>query len=142
MDTDGLFPETAIISSNILDITDRYSKLTRAFQVSKTLTSHITYTFFDHSLILYAIPNYSLTDNNLELFSRFFALINALLFVKPLMTRPYHTQTRDQASFDRNILTCFWHFAKYLKKIGIFLSIRSSMLTARKFISHVSNRKH
>lgn len=80
-----------------MQITDRYSKFTRAISSSKAASAHNANIFFDQWTILYDILSILLTDNGTQIVFKFFETMCGLLGAKQLNTTAYHTQTNGRA---------------------------------------------
>lgn len=110
MDVIDPFPRAAQGSQCIHDITDYYSKLKMAPQISKKTVAQVRIVFIDYWLILYGIPMYLQTDTGTQIVSQFFAVVCAPLGAKHLTIKPYHSQGNGQAEqFIKTILTRLRH---------------------------------
>ena len=74
----------------LLVITDRYSKLTRAFPLSTTTADVVAQVFFDGWVASgYGIPSILLTDNGPQFCAKFFQTFCKTLGVKQVFTGAY-----------------------------------------------------
>lgn len=84
--TINLFSSSRIASPNEI----------RAIPSSKPTSTHIANQYFDHWLVPYAIPPYSITDNGASFPLKVFAMLCTLFGNKHLTTKMYHPQTSYQ----------------------------------------------
>lgn len=71
-------------------MTDRYSKLIRAFPTGKTTFDHVATVSIGSRIDLYGMPVYVLTDNKEQFASKLFATLLTMLDLKRLMTAAYY----------------------------------------------------
>ena len=89
----------------LLVITDRYSKLTRAFPLSTTTADVVAQVFFDGWVASgYGIPSILLTDNGPQFCAKFFQTFCKTLGVKQVFTSAYRPSTNGQTErFNRTV---------------------------------------
>ena len=90
----------------LLVITDRYSKLTRAFPLSTTMADVVAHVFFDGWVASgYGIPSILLTDNGPQFCAKFFQTFCKILGVKQVFTSAYRPSTNGQTErFNRKVV--------------------------------------
>lgn len=92
-------------NENLLVITDRYSKLTRAVPLRSTTAHAVAQAFCDHWVFAYGPPAYLLSDNGQQFTAKHFQAVCQTLGIKNLFTAAYHPQTNGQAErYNRTIL--------------------------------------
>ena len=96
MDLLGPFPATESGSTNILVITDRFSKLAQVTPLSSTTAPAVANAFIEHWVIPYGLPAFLLSDNGPQFVGKFFEAICLTLKVKHVATTAYHPQTNGQ----------------------------------------------
>ena len=105
---DILGPLTTTEKGNrfLLVITDRFSKLTRAYPLSTTTATVVAQTFFDGWVASgYGIPHFLLTDNGTQFLSKFFQTFCRTLGLKPVFTSAYRPSTNGQTErFNRTVV--------------------------------------
>ena len=89
----------------LLVVTDRFSKLTRAFPLSITTADVVAHAFFDGWVASgYGIPSVLLTDNGPQFISKFFQTFCRTLGVKQVYTSAYRPSTNGQTErFNRTV---------------------------------------
>jgi Integrase core domain len=81
----------------LLVITDRFTKLTRAYPLSTTNAELVARTFFDGWVASgYGIPNVLLTDNGSQFVAKFFQTFCRILGMKQVFTSAYRPSTNGQ----------------------------------------------
>lgn len=111
MDLLGPLPKTTKGNQNVLVITARYSKLTRAVPLTKTTANHVATAFLENWVISYEIPNYLLTDNGLQFVAKFFAAICLYMGLNQVTTTAYHPQTNGQTErYNKTIVARLRHY--------------------------------
>ena len=90
----------------LLVVTDRFSKLTRAYPLATTTAEVVAKTFFDGWVAAgYGIPQVLLTDNGTQFVAKFFQSFCRILGVKQVFTSAYHPSTNGQTErFNRTIV--------------------------------------
>ena len=88
MDLRGLFKTTDHGSTNVLVITDRFSKLARAIPLASTTAPKVTNACLEHWVMPYGIPKRLLTDNGPQFVSKFFEGIRILLQTNHVASTP------------------------------------------------------
>lgn len=111
----------------LLNLTDRYSKLTRTIPTSKTNATHASL-FLNHWIIPFGIPAYLLTNNDTQFFTKFFPSVRGFPGVEDFTTMAYLLQTKRRAErFNRAILTRFRYYLSDIKRDGdIFMQLLTS----------------
>jgi transposase InsO family protein len=90
----------------LLVVTDRFSKLTRAYPLASTTADVVAKTLFDGWVAAgYGIPQVLLTDNGTQFVSKFFQSFCRILGVKQVFTSAYRPSTNGQTErFNRTIV--------------------------------------
>ena len=96
MDLLGPFPTTETGSTNILVITDRFSKLAQVTPLSSTTASAVANAFVENWVIPYGMPSFLLTDNGPQFVAKLFEAVCLMLGLKHVTTTAYHPQTNGQ----------------------------------------------
>jgi Integrase core domain/Integrase zinc binding domain/RNase H-like domain found in reverse transcriptase len=97
MDILGPLPVTEKGNRFLLVITDRFSKLTRAFPLGNTAAGSVARTFFDGWVASgYGVPSILLTDNGSQFVAKFFQSFCKTLGVKQVFTSAYRPSTNGQ----------------------------------------------
>ena len=96
MDLLGPFTTTESGSTNILVITDRFSKVAQVTPLSSTTAPAVANAFVTHWVIPYGIPSYLLTDNAPQFVAKFSEAVCLLLGLKHVTTTAYHPQGNGQ----------------------------------------------
>jgi transposase InsO family protein len=89
----------------LLVITDRFTKLTRAFPLASTTADIVAKTFLDGWIASgYGIPKILLTDNGTQFVAKVFQTFCRLLGVKQVFTSAYRPSTNGQTErFNRTL---------------------------------------
>ena len=105
---DILGPLTTSTKGNrfLLVVTDRFTKLTRAYPLASTVAEVVAKVFFDGWVAAgYGIPNILLTDNGTQFVSKFFQTFCKILGVKQVFTSAYRPSTNGQTErFNRTVV--------------------------------------
>jgi transposase InsO family protein len=90
----------------VLVITDRITKLTRAYPLSTSTAEVVARSFFDGWVTSgYGIPNVLLTDNGSQFVAKFFQTFCRILGVKQVFTSAYRPSTNGQTErFNRTVI--------------------------------------
>ena len=90
----------------LLVITDRFTKLTRAYPLSTTTADVVARTFFEGWVASgYGIPNVLLTDNGSQFLAKFFQTFCKILGIKQVFTSAYRPSTNGQTErFNRTVV--------------------------------------
>jgi Integrase core domain len=90
----------------LLVITDRFTKLTRAYPLSTTTAEVVARTFFDGWVASgYGIPNVKLTYNGSQFVAKLFQTFCWILGVKQVFTSAYRPSTNGQTErFNRTVI--------------------------------------
>ena len=96
MDLLGPFPPTENGSTNILVITDRFSKLAQVTPLASTTAPAVANAFIENWVIPYWLPVSMLTDNGPQFVAKFFEAVCLTLGLKHVTTTAYHPQTNGQ----------------------------------------------
>jgi transposase InsO family protein len=90
MDILGPLTQTDKGSRFLLVVTDRFSKLMRAYPLASTTADVVAKTFFDGWVAAeYGIPHFLLTDNGTQFVSKFFQSFCRILGIKQVFTSAY-----------------------------------------------------
>lgn len=76
-------------------MTDHYSKLTPAILVPRKIASHVAMTVLKSWIGPHFIPNTVMTDNGLQLVTKFFSTLYAPMGPKLVGTTEYRPQAND-----------------------------------------------
>lgn len=119
----GPFPKMVHSNHYNLVTTDRYLKLARADQASKTTATHGVNVVIDDWLVSYGIPTYLLTLNATQFVTKNFATVCAPLKAEQLTTATYHPETRSQAERSNKVISIsLQHYvAKHQKDYDAFV---------------------
>jgi len=96
MDLLGPFQPTKNGSTDILVITDRFSKLAQVTPLTSTTAPAVANAFIDNWVIPYGLPVSMLTDNGPQFVAKFFEAVCLTLGLKHVTTTAYHPQTNGQ----------------------------------------------
>ena len=96
MDLLGPLPKIAHENEQVLDITDRFSKLTRSIPLRTTTASVVANTVLDNWVHVFRAPRYVLTDNGPQCAAKLFDAVCALLGVWHYLKTAYHPQSNGQ----------------------------------------------
>lgn len=96
MDTLGPVPGTLEGNQDVLVMTDRYSKLTKAVPTSKTTASHIVSLSMDNRIMQSDIKTHVLAGNRTQFVGKFFKSLCAFSGTKHLTIPAHHPQTNGQ----------------------------------------------
>lgn len=92
-------------------MTDRYTKLTKAIQTSKTNDTTVASIFLEHSVANYGIPFELLTKNGSQFVSKFFLAVCITLRVNYITNTEYYPQTNGQAErFNSTVISRLQHY--------------------------------
>ncbi|CAN8070204.1 unnamed protein product [Agarophyton chilense] len=98
---------------HILVITDRFSKLTRAIPLKKTMSTTLAIAFLNNWVYPYGTPLYLLTDNSSNLASKFLEAVCNLFGIKHYFTTAYHPQTNGQVErFNHTLVSRLRHYTE------------------------------
>ena len=111
MDIVGPFVKTQNGHTNVLVITDRFSKIARAIPLKKTTAAEVAAAFLENWICPYGMPEYLLTDNGPQFVARTFEFLTVMLGVVHVRTTAYHPQTNGQAErYNRTLVTRLVHY--------------------------------
>ena len=96
MDLLGPFPTTESGHTNILVITDRFSKLAQVTPLKSTTAPVVADAFVTHWVIPYGMPSHLLSDNGPQFVAKFFEAVCLLLGLNHVTTTAYHPQTNGK----------------------------------------------
>jgi hypothetical protein len=90
----------------LLVVTDRFSKLTRAYPLASTTAEVVAKVFFDGWVSAgYGIPRILLTDNGTQFVAKFFQTFCKILGIKQVFTSAYRPSTNGQTErFNRTVV--------------------------------------
>lgn len=100
----GPLPMTTQRNKYVLEVTDRYSKATRAISTPKTILANIAKLFPDHRIVSFEIPAYLLTDNGPRFVKSFLSFICSYPGLLHLITTAYYTQKNGQAERNKRTI--------------------------------------
>jgi transposase InsO family protein len=105
MDIMGPLTTTERGNRFLLVVTDRFTKLTRAYPLASMTADVVARTFFEGWVAAgYGIPHVLLTDNGTQFVSKFFQTFCRLLGIKQVHTSAYRPSTNGQTErFNRTI---------------------------------------
>ncbi len=98
----GPFRKTKNGHENLVVITDRYLKLTRAVALRSTTAHAMATAFCDHWVFAYGPPGFLLSDNGQPFTAKHFQAICLTLGIRNLFTAAYHPQNNGEV--ERSIL--------------------------------------
>ena len=90
------FPPTENGSTNILVITDLFSKLDQVTPLSSTTAPAVANAFINNCVIPYGLPVSILSDNGPQFVAKFFEAVCLTLGLKQVTSTAYHPQTNGQ----------------------------------------------
>ena len=96
LDLLGPLIKTTTGYTDILVITDRFSKMARVVPLKSTKAPYVADAFIEHWVIPYGLPRKLLSDNGPQFVGKFFQAMCTLLGTKHLPTTAYHPQTNGQ----------------------------------------------
>lgn len=102
--------KTRKANQHVVITTDRYPKQTRAVPTATITTTVLAYIFYDAWVVLYTIPSYFPTDNDIQFVSkRFGTLCN--LGSKHMSTTAYHRHAnRKVRRYNKTIVAHKYHY--------------------------------
>ena len=96
LDLLGPLIKTKTGCTDILVITDRFSKMARVVPLKSTKAPYVADAFIEHWVIPYGLPRKLLSDNGPQFVGKFFQAMCTILGTKHLPTSAYHPQTNGQ----------------------------------------------
>lgn len=85
---------------------DCYTELMIVVVTSNTTALHYAILIMNNWVILYEVLEYGLTDNEIQLTSKFYLSLNTFLWTKQLAATTYYRKTRRQAKrFSKMLVT-------------------------------------
>lgn len=107
----GTLPKSTHGNQLILGINARFTKTTRAISLRKTTATDVAMAFLTHCVYPYGLPLYLLTDNGIQVVSKFFLHVCATLGIKHVTTTAHHPQTNCQAEyFSKTLVNRLVHY--------------------------------
>lgn len=107
----GPLPRTSTRFTNVVFMTDRFSKLTRSIPLRPITSPYVATSFADHWIIPYGVLDCLLSDQGPQFFSKLFATMCTLLVTKHFTTTPYQPQINGQVErFYRILVARLRHF--------------------------------
>ena len=82
--------------TDILVITDRFSKLARVVPLQSTKAPVVANALLEHWILPYGLPKHVLSDNGPQLVGKVFTTIRTMIRLKHDKTLAYHPQTNGQ----------------------------------------------
>lgn len=103
-------PETSSGKQHVVNMTDRFSKLTSSIYTKKHIFPHLATIFFDNQVVQYGILGYSLTKNSMNIQQIIYDFI-AFLRVMRLTIIAYHQLTnREVKQYNCTLCERLCHF--------------------------------
>jgi len=111
MDLLGPLTKTRRGHTDILVMTDRFSKMARSIPLRSTTAPVVAEAFLNNWVIPYGLPRILLTDNGPQFVSKFFEFLCTALGMKHPTTTAYHPQANGQVErFNGTLVARLRHF--------------------------------
>jgi len=111
VDIFGPIPASKRGNRFILDITDRFAKLTKCVALRRITAMSVTSAIMDAWASAYGPPDRILSDQGPQFMSNFFIAVMKMLGIETVRTMAYHPQTKGQVErYNRTMATQLRHY--------------------------------